>query len=179
MKSHDEKLLAAFRYIGGELGASEEAAFEQTLAEDVEACDAVGKVVHLALAVREATAAEAVVAPVRPADATPLPWFTAAATLLVIVCLFAVLPGQATVESEPTLDAGQRRRLAEYWRSNQGRLNDWPDAPATGAAEDWRPGGESSEVTAATTPAWLVAAVRAQQAKDADVPEESDATWEN
>jgi hypothetical protein len=182
----DELDWLAFCYIAGEMSRDETAAFEQRLADEQEAREAVARAVELTRAIAAAKAAR----PTVPASVSAVPrrryravrrWFWAAvatAASLAGVVLYqhayrpADSPREMAAESNGMILNAQSQRLARAWSQTREELAALELDPwGTGAPEEEDPLDEfdpslvedpaaEEPLTENLPPSWMLAAVR-------------------
>lgn len=159
----------AFRYLAGELPRHEHDDFEQRLAHDAEASDAVARMVELTGAVRAAHQTAPV--PVHPLRRRRLRrWFTAVACAW--ASLLAAVAGHWFLQDHEVAPAGRTppgsnrgAELAVVWNATRLELGtreseNWNSAQP--ASADWPLAAEAA--AAVSVPDWMLAAVVALEA---------------
>lgn len=153
----------AFRYIADEMDSAEREAFEDQLADDQQAREAVAEVVELTqsvvLAVESSPNTESTTQPARFA---PLAWMSLGAALCLAVTL-TLQPANPTVPSVASNDATANSELAEHWvssgRTAENEASEWHAPLPQDALESELVLNESTE---SDIPNWLLAAVSKQ-----------------
>lgn len=149
----------AFLYLSGELSLEEHAAFEQRLAHEQDACDALVRATRLigALTTESPVCVPRVERPIQHGWRAFAGVLTTAALVLVGVSLVAVRPlgvNRNQTSEEPI------RELVSLWRDAETEEAD--------EAERDRASSLDTEVDELTIPSWLLAALDTDQSNQAD-----------
>jgi len=172
MKSLDHELdWLAFRYVAGELAVDEAAAFEQRLAEDQAARDAVAGAVDLSQTI---LAAESLVSATTVESAafvqrgwtSHAAWFALGATaclLLLLVLNFAGRPERGSSVSAELADAWSQRLESTVEPEALLDLSD-SESPEPNEPDD-------EPIMTAEAPAWMVEAVHSLHSGEPDGPD--------
>ncbi|HEX4130211.1 MAG TPA: hypothetical protein VHZ24_09215 [Pirellulales bacterium] len=173
----------AFRYVADELPAEEAEQFDERLAADQTARDAVARVVELSAAVA-AMPGDAWAAPAREPSIIALPlerrgwmqpvgWMSlgVAAALAVMLAIDSVRPKATNHRTEATIAAaGDGRTLALAWYRTQDAVpTSLPDEPDV--SQDVPSMAADASIADGAAPSWLLAAMSGQPAPSTASPE--------
>lgn len=161
----------AFLYVSGDLSAMDAAAFEQTLANDLAACEAVARAARLMEGMRFAAQPAEPVVSVRTIERTrqASPWGVIAAAACVIAAAWGLTTLQPEVQP-PTVAQPEAAPRIQTWDAGS-LVALWSQARTHG---DWRAETTDPEMLVADSdaeiavPSWMLAAVRKTEPAKAD-----------
>ena len=165
-RSNELKWLA-LRYVSGEMDEAEVAEFEQQLADDQAACEAVASAVQTALAVQAAFEARPLPVPSQTVPsqtgvyseiterehiwsqpATParhVRWVSVTTAAAAVIAVLFTLSFRSDSPGVPSVVPGQKRDLAVLWTQTGGALPDFVDQTESTSADDGhRPPAETA-----------------------------------
>jgi hypothetical protein len=164
----DELNWFAFQYVSGELPEAQSEAFEEVLADDLAACEAVAAMSEMALQLNDAVTVEQ--SPVtrqsefaRPAQTSIRSWIAVGSTMIALGWLFMLLNSQDT-NTQPNIGATQAEDAAGLIAGWAG--NDQEEALTDEILFDLETFDLNDESTP-DIPGWMIVAVSLENAEEA------------